>query len=312
MIPNASIIEVGDQQVVTLIVPGDPESPYIASTASHGSIQSIVEAVRHGDAYTDLHGILPLFSPEGMLNKAVADANLSARVRVENGEVLLDGEPVNTTLSDLILRLLGEGDVGVRAWVRFLERIESNPNDHSRTMLFDWMQAMGDELRVTPDGLMVGYKGVTTDADGTPVSITHGPAIVDGKEVDGAVPNYIGAVVEMARDSVEHNPARGCSRGLHVGTFDYAKGFSRGLVLECHVDPADVVSVPTDCGWAKVRTSRYTVVDTIEVEEAPTRALQPDYYGLDEDGDDLDTDGWGDEDDFLAEDEDLGGFLNLY
>lgn len=302
MIPYASIIEVGDQQVVTLIVPGDPESPYIASTASHGSIASIVDIVRDGDADTDLSEVTPLFSPESMFNAVVAaDANLSARVRVQNGAVLLDNEPVDNTLAELILRLLGEGNEGVRAWVRFLERIEANPNPHSRTMLFDWMRSMGDALRVTPDGYMVGYKGVTTDEDGTPVSITHGPAIVDGKEVNGAVPNYVGATVEMQRDNVEHNPARGCSVGLHVGTFEYAKGFSRGLVLECHVDPADVVSVPTDCNWAKVRTARYVVVGTVEVPDSSPLASR--FDGLD---DDLDAegdweDGWGFDDD---EDED--------
>lgn len=306
MIPNASIIEVGDLQVVTVIVPNDPNSPYVASTQSHGSIQEIVNDVRGYDPTSPfevpldayLEDLLPLFSPEGMFNKVVAaDANLSARVRVENGEVLLDNEPVDNTLADLILRLLSEGGEGVRAWVRFLERIEANPNEHSRTMLFDWMRTMGDALRVTPDGLMVGYKGVTTDENGVPVSITHGPAIVDGKEVNGAVPNYVGATVEMQRDNVEHNPARGCSVGLHVGTFDYAKGFSRGLVLECHVDPADVVSVPTDCNWQKVRTSRYVVVDTVEVPDPSPLASR--YSGLDDDGDDLDTEGfsWFDDED---------------
>jgi hypothetical protein len=298
VIPNASIIEVGDQQVVTLIVPGDPESPYVASTASHGSIQEIVDAVRDYDPSNPfeigldeyLPEILPLFSPEGMLNKVVSNTNLSSRVRVENGEVLLDDEPVNSTLADLILRLLGEGGEGVRAWVRFLERIEANPNEHSRTMLFDWLRSMGDQLSVTPDGLMRGFKGVTRDADGTPVSITHGPAIVDGKEVDGAVPNYIGATVEMQRNQVEHDPARGCSVGLHVGTFSYAKSFSRGLVLECHVDPADVVSVPTDCNWAKVRTSRYVVVGEVEVPD--TNPLAARFEGLDDDGE-ADFEGWG-------------------
>jgi hypothetical protein len=55
----------------------------------------------------------------------------------------------------------------------------------------------------------------------------------------------------------------GCSVGLHVGTYDYASNFTLN-VLEVHVNPRDVVSVPTDSNWAKVRCCRYVVIKEVE------------------------------------------------
>jgi len=85
----------------------------------------------------------------------------------------------------------------------------------------------------------------------------------------------------------------GCHTGLHVGTYAYASNFGQGALLEVQVNPRDVVSVPTDCSAAKMRTCRYVVVDTID--QPYTTAVKPydDEWadgGL-TDGYDL---GWGD------------------
>jgi hypothetical protein len=48
---------------------------------------------------------------------------------------------------------------------------------------------------------------------------------------------------------------------LHIGAFTYAKNFgSDGLLLECEVDPADVVSVPKDFSSQKIRACRFIPV----------------------------------------------------
>jgi hypothetical protein len=63
----------------------------------------------------------------------------------------------------------------------------------------------------------------------------------------------------MPRSEVAHNPRQACEAGLHVGTFNYVGGHTREHVLEVHVNPRDIVSVPTDGGGQKVRVCRYTV-----------------------------------------------------
>jgi hypothetical protein len=112
-------------------------------------------------------------------------------------------------------------------------------------------------------------------------SINTGRAIVDGKVYSGAIPNGVGAVVEMPRGEVQHDPSVGCHTGLHAGTHDYASNFSQGKVLLVEINPRDVVSVPTDCNWQKIRTCRYTVKDISEAKITTTL-----YGDLDEDYDD--------------------------
>jgi hypothetical protein len=145
--------------------------------------------------------------------------------------------------------------------------------------------------------MIVGYKGVKkqqapTDPDlgytnevNEYLSIFTGNAIVDGERVSGHVPNKIGSLVEMPRNEVTFDPAVGCSYGLHVGTWDYANNFGRGGVLEVHVNPRDVVSVPTDSSWAKMRVCRYRVVGVTEVpyQSALADDWQDDNYYKEED-----------------------------
>jgi hypothetical protein len=95
----------------------------------------------------------------------------------------------------------------------------------------------------------------------------------------------------MPRSEVEWDPTVGCHRGLHVGTWDYAYGFAQGAVMEVHVNPRDVVSVPTDSDAAKVRCCRYTIVRVID---APYTAAVVPMYSYDDSYDYEDDAEWGD------------------
>lgn len=186
---------------------------------------------------------------------------LSDRVTVKNGIVYLDNEPVHNALTEQVVRFIRQGVEDFQPLINFFEKIESNPNDHSREQLFEWLNV--HEFTILPNGNFVGYKGVAVNNDEY-FSISHGTAISNGVEYTGAIPNPLGAIVEMPRGEVQHDPSVGCHRGLHVGTWDYASSFARGAVLKVEVNPRDVVSVPTDCGFAKLRTCRYTVLEAID------------------------------------------------
>lgn len=261
------------KQYVTVFIPGHG---FESADSDHPMYDSIVKCARQNDVHSD--HILGLFDVGKGVEAAVANANLSSRVAVEHGTLTLDGEPMSGALVDHILKLMRENSADLTPWVRLLERVEANPNEHSRTMLFGWLQALTNTdggFTITSDGLVVGYKGVRRNDDGSLVSVRSGPGIVNGVETNGNLANEPGSVVEMRRDSVQHDPSVGCSVGLHVGTFDYAKGWSEGAVVEVHVDPADVVSVPTACAEQKMRCAKYKVVQEIEVPH--TTALLPDY-----------------------------------
>jgi hypothetical protein len=116
--------------------------------------------------------------------------------------------------------------------------------------------------------------------------------------------NTVDSVLEMPRNKVDDNKEVGCSYGFHAGTVEYALGFACGddkLVL-VEINPADVVSIPTDCNFQKLRTCKYKVVG--EYERPLEEAIYPSRYETDND-DDVDL--WGDEE----EEEDLCSGCNM-
>lgn len=261
--------------VITVFVPG--QKPLVAQS-DHPNFDKIVAGVVAKD-----ESVADLFDVAA--TAATKFERLSDRVTSANGRLYLDGEEIDNALATQVVRFVGEGVEDWKPLVAFFENVQMNPQEHSREQLYNWLNAA--DFTITDDGMIVGYKGVKV-VDGEFFSINTGKAIVDGEVKSGSIPNYIGAVVEMPRGEVTHNPDVACHVGLHVGTYEYANGFAQGALLEVHVHPRDVVSVPNDHHGQKMRVCRYKVVDTID---APYSAPVLSSYNEDDDFE------WGDGED---------------
>jgi hypothetical protein len=180
---------------------------------------------------------------------------LSERVTFDGSSLRFDGDVIDTSLSRHIVRMIRDGDHGYQRWVRFLENLAANPSGKSRRHLYTWLS--GRDFAITPDGCLLGYKGVL--ADGRNSSVHAGAAAVNGTAHHGHIPNPVGAIVEMPRSQVSGDRGAGCAAGLHVGTHHYASTFGQRMLL-VSVNPRDVVSVPRDCEYHKLRCCRYTVL----------------------------------------------------
>lgn len=202
-------------------------------------------------------GIADLFTAEVAVERKFK--NVSERVSVSGGKVFFDGDAIDDTLSDHLLRLIHEGQ-DVTPLVLFWENIANNPSQHSRESLFRWLQA--EDFTITPQGLILGYKGLRDNF----TSIHAGPATVDGVGMSGNIPNKEGSVIEIARSTVVADSFAACAYGLHVGTDSYARSFG-AVTVEALVNPRDVVSVPTDCNGSKMRVCRYKVGKVSEVKQ---------------------------------------------
>lgn len=190
---------------------------------------------------------------------------LSERVSISNGKIYFDGEEVDNALTQQVVRFINDGVEDFEPLILFFEKVQTNPNPHSREQLYRWLADR--DFTINHDGNILAYKGVNKIGDGESAeykSISRGRAIVNGEVHNGAIPNPIGAVVEMPRSDVQHDPMVGCHTGLHAGTWNYASGFAQGAVLTVEINPRDVVSVPTDCEDQKMRVCRYTVVEVVE------------------------------------------------
>lgn len=265
-----------DGSNLSVFVPG--QAPQVAHS-SHPNFDAILEGVLAGN-----ESVIDLF--DVAVSAASKFERLTERVTTANGRLYLDGEEVDNSLATQVVRFMADGQDDWMPLVLFFEKVQQNPNEHSREQLFTWLDKR--DFTITQEGDIIGYKGVAKDAEGNFVSVSSGKAIVNDEVHSGQIPNPIGAVVEMPRSEVHHDPATGCSTGLHVGTYRYASSFARGGLLACTVNPRDVVSVPTDSDWEKVRVCRYTVVETIEVPY--TQAVV--FYDREAEGDE-----WGDGED---------------
>lgn len=245
-----------------------PDRDPVIVQDDHPKYQEIIEAAQ--DEFSSTGDIEDLADASNAI--ATQFRAITERVSVANGRVYFDGDQVHSSISAHIIRAIEsckDIDWDDEAWpyaeIAFLEKVQDNPNEHSREQLYDWLQA--EDFSITSYGDIVGYKGVARDADNTLLSVRAGMAIVNGETITGQIPNAIGSVVEMPRSAVAHDPSESCSTGLHVGTFDYAHNWASGAMLKVAVNPRDVVSVPTDAGGKKIRVCRYRVVDVIDAPE---------------------------------------------
>ena len=189
-------------------------------------------------------------------------------ISVHDNKVSYNGQPLQGVVVDRILELSKNGGSGYAQFCLFLDKVMQNPEPESRQALFDWLDVSG--LIITAEGDILGYKGVRGD-----YKDCH----------SGTFDNSVGKVCKMDRNLVDNNRNNGCSRGLHVGSLEYARGFGeRTMVVK--VNPKDVVSVPHDSQCQKMRVCEYVVVD--ELKDTTQRLNQLNYtVNNEEDDDDL-------------------------
>ena len=218
-------------------------------------------------------------------------------VEIKNGQVTYEGEAVHGSISKRILEFMSKG-LPFQPLVIFLKNLMENPSMQSQKELYDFLEH--ESLPITEDGYFLAYKAVRSD-------------YMD--KYRGTFDNHVGNVCQMTRSKVDDDRSRGCSNGLHAGALNYVAGYgsveSNDKIVIVKINPKDVVSVPSDCNFEKLRTCRYEVVGEYQGELLKplyNASLENGVYDEydDEDGDDDYEWGWNDdaEDDEEYDDED--------
>jgi len=237
---------------------------------------------------------LPTATEEDLLNLLDVDKAVelysSGNVKVEGNKVLYQGEEVHGSISKRILEFMKNG-LPFEPLVKFLENVMQNPSMQSQRELYDFLQH--ENLPITEDGYFLAYKAVRSDFK---------------DKYRGVFDNSVGNVCEMQRARVDDDRARGCSDGLHAGALSYVASYGSveagDNIVIVKINPADVVSVPTDCNCQKLRTCRYEVVGLYEGElERPLYQTTQDSYNEYDYGYDDDYD-YHNEEDYYDEDYD--------
>jgi hypothetical protein len=162
--------------------------------------------------------------------------------------------PLANAIVNRIVRMQNEG-FSAQPLVNFLERLYNNPSKTAIDELFLFLEST--DLPITYDGYFIAYKIVKEDF----------------KDIyTGKLDNSVGQVLSMPRFEVDDKRSNTCSSGLHFCSRTYLAnyGSSKQDTDKCvlvKIDPADVVSIPSDYNNAKGRTCKYEVVGVMKEDD---------------------------------------------
>lgn len=190
---------------------------------------------------------------------------------------------MRNALTDKIIQMTEEG-FSVEPLVNFMDNLMLNPSMTAVNELYRFLEV--GQLPITPDGHFLAFKKVKDDyMDVHSGTVLNKPAPLLTDNERAAMPVTCGkrkevtvdlvndeTVVSMPRNAVDDQRSRHCSHGLHFCSKDYLKEFTGSRILIVKINPADVVSIPSDYNDTKGRTWRYIVV--AELESDPDHALK--------------------------------------
>ena len=246
---------------------------------THPEYNGLCECVMAGDADEFVN----------LINTGTVIENWSeGNFEFRDGFLYYENEQVANQPTERIINMI-KNSWDYKPMLAYLDRLYQNVSNRAVHESYTWCSNKG--LPITDDGMLIGYKGVSLYS-GEDRFDNLGRPLAKGDHVDKytgtSFRNNIGDECSMNRRGVSDNCNDGCASGLHVGTYEYAESWAgtNGVVVLVKFDPADIVSVPTDCQYSKMRVSKYTVVSVAreQLEEEVYMEEEYDEYACDEDG----------------------------
>lgn len=212
--------------------------PY-SFTESHGNFKQIVTALLNG-AWSKLADLVDV-------KKAIARYTNGLVQILDSGELHYNNVPLHNALTTRILDAYNTGG-DYEFLATFLNNLQQNPIQSARDEVYLFLDACN--LPITEDGHFLAYKVVRNNYTDC---------------YTGKFDNSIGSKPEMKPDDCDTNRHNHCSRGLHFCSRSYIEHFRHGdnRLMIVKVNPANVVSIPSDYNNAKGRAWIYEVVGEI-------------------------------------------------
>lgn len=205
---------------------------------------------------------------EDQIVEFFSQETLVSRKKIQNSGILtLRGDSVYwpdvcgySMPVSLVRRVIEAEEAGndtlMQTYRNFWTLMAMNSDSRCRENLFWFLEKWG--MTVEKSGFFLGYrnvdktkeKGVYTDAH------SHSTRI------------EIGRVVCMPREQCDCNQDHQCSSGLHVAGAEWlTEGYYGEVGMAVLVNPADVVAVPCDAGYGKLRTCAYLPIGLVEYDD---------------------------------------------
>jgi len=241
---------------ISYIYTKDNLSAFIAGRAfvihnSNPKFAEILEALKKDTASDILYNLFD--EAESLVKYCHKATSAHGVVKYENGLVYIHGEVASGPIVEKIKQFKQEG-LDPQPLLNYFERLQRNSSHRAVQELYTFLER--ENLPITPDGNILAYKAITKDWYDKHTQ---------------KISNALGTVVSMPRNQVADDCNQGCSAGLHAGSLGYVKGFASGYgqpdgdrIIIVEIDPADVVSIPTDANFSKMRVCKYKVLASYE------------------------------------------------
>lgn len=234
MTPKPELIWTMGANFINIIEAGQT---YVANS-THPNFDKAKQAIFDGNIETALN----------LINIKLGISKYSqGKIRIENEEVFYADIKMDTGLTVRIIEAMAEGKE-FKHLVNFFENLMLNPSRRAVYELFGFLQH--NDIELTDDGHFMAWKRVNENYTDM---------------YTGKIDNSPGKIVEVERNQVDEDSNQTCSAGLHVAAKSYlpAYGGGRGVIVQCKVNPCDVVAIPTDYNNAKMRCCRYEVIKDV-------------------------------------------------
>lgn len=216
---------------------------------SHSNFDDIVAALNKRDYDTAANCI--------NVGRGIANY-LSNSVEFRDGGVFYKNNRIGGPLVQAVLDYKRAGSDYSNRLVKFMEKLFSNVSQRAIQESYTFL--VHQQMPICENGDFLCYKGVRNDY----YSITAGSMKLIKGKVDqyGHIFNGIGEEIECERNLVCDDKTVGCAgNSLHAGSFNYANDFkSDGRLMIVKVNPKDIVSVPEDAAYQKMRVCAYQVI----------------------------------------------------
>lgn len=244
---------ISNDGTIHIIINGE----HIAISRDHDTYEEIRQYL--DKPHIDVNKLHSLLNGEIDINNLCSNlgqiSESKVRVDLQNDKVYYnDTEFHDKDFCDRILRIAREGH-DISYLVNFLDNLCQNQSYRAIMEAFRFIKNEG--MPITLDGCFLAYKGVNSDYyDKYTHTIDNTP---DGRRV------------EVSRESVCDDPNRGCSSGLHAGSYKYARDWAEnGNVILVKINPKDIVSVPNH-SCEKMRVCGYWCVADVTTQSSPLK-----------------------------------------
>ena len=224
-------------------------------TTSHLGYDKIKEALKSND----VDAIRELLNP-----KKIVLSYAAGNVEIDGEKFLWRGKAMHNALSTKMIEMIKEG-FPIEPLVAFMHNLMQNPSKRAVEELYGFLEK--GALPITPDGYFLAYKKVRED-----YKDCHA----------GTISNHVGAVVAMERNEVDDDKDRTCSAGLHFCSQEYLQNFGEARTMILKINPANVVSIPSDYNASKGRCCQYEVIGELDApaEKAFIHPVQSNAQGV--------------------------------